>query len=70
MDKRKVLEEVIAGMMEYYSEYGEGRSMDYMYGFFDAVGLVRDMGNANAPVQNIRHSIRYTAFASTANDGI
>lgn len=57
MDKRKVIEEVIAAMMEYYHENGREKPMEYTFGFMDALGAVRDMAYANAPVQHIGHPL-------------
>ena len=37
------LETIIEQLQEYYAERGVCRSMDYAYGFFDALGIVRDM---------------------------
>ena len=34
---------VIRAMQEYYKEFGTNKSPDYMYGFMDAIGAVRDL---------------------------
>ena len=56
MDKRKVIEEVIAVMMEYYHENEREKPLEYTFGFFDAIGAIRDMC-ANAPVQSSGHPL-------------
>lgn len=57
VDKRKVLEEVIENMMEYYHENGREKPLEYTFGFMDALGAVRDLARAIAPVQNIGHPL-------------
>ena len=37
---------ILAALEAYYMEYGSGRSMDYVYGYMDAIGVVRDMIDA------------------------
>lgn len=37
------IDAIILKMQEYFIEYGKGKSADYMFGFFDAVGAVRDL---------------------------
>ena len=51
MDKRSIYDEIISALQEFYNEYGNGKPLDYIYGFFDALGVIRDLESANAPVQ-------------------
>lgn len=57
LDKRKILDEIISALMAFYDEYGKGKPLDYAFGFFDALGVIRDMARAIAPVQNIGHPL-------------
>lgn len=45
----------ISALQEFYNEYGNGKPLDYIYGFFDALGVIRDLESANAPVQHFGH---------------
>lgn len=50
--KHNVIEIMIRALEEYYTEYGEGRSMEYTYGYMDALAVLRQMSeDALAPVQ-------------------
>lgn len=42
-EKRKILDEAIRTAEERYEEYAKDRSMEYTYGYFDAVGVLRDL---------------------------
>ena len=57
MDKRSIYDEIISALQEFYNEYGNGKPLDYIYGFFDALGVIRDLESANAPVQHIGHPL-------------
>ena len=57
MDKRTILDEIISALMDFYNEYGNGKPLDYAFGFFDALGVIRDLASANAPVQPIGHPL-------------
>ena len=51
--KHNVIEILIQALEEYYTENGEDRSMEYTYGFMDALAVLRQMSeDANAPVQH------------------
>ena len=50
--KHNVIEIMIRALEEYYTEYGESRSMEYTYGFMDALGVLRQMSeDALAPIK-------------------
>lgn len=50
--KHNVIEIMIRSLEEYYKENGEYRSMEYTYGFMDALGVLRQLSEgALAPVQ-------------------
>ena len=34
---------IISKMQEYFVEFGNNKSDDYVYGFMDAIGAVRDL---------------------------
>lgn len=56
--KHNVIEIMIRALEEYYTEYGEGRSMEYTYGYMDALAVLRQMSeSANAPVQYTGHTL-------------
>lgn len=57
MDKRTILDEIISALMDFYNEYGNGKPMDYAFGFFDALGVIRELASANAPVQLKGHPL-------------
>lgn len=55
--KHNVIEIMIRALEEYYTEYGESRSMEYTYGFMDALAVLRGISaDALAPVQYIGQS--------------
>lgn len=55
--KHNIIEIMIRVLEEYYTEYGDGRSLEYTYGFMDALGVLRQMSeSANAPVQSMGQS--------------
>ena len=37
------IERVINDLLKYYSENCKGKTMEYSYGFFDALGVLRDI---------------------------
>lgn len=63
--EKKTLDAVIEALEDYYLEYGRETSMEYTFGFFDALGVIREM--KSAPVRIIGHSYAYTENASRAN---
>ncbi len=38
-----IIEDAIEAMEKYYTEYGETKTLDYAFGFFDAIAVLRDM---------------------------
>lgn len=36
-------EEIINALLDYYIEYGSNTTLEYTYGYLDAVAVVRDM---------------------------
>ena len=54
-ENKKILEDAIKALEEYYVEYGQGRDIKYAFGFFDALAVLRGMVNANAPVRDFGH---------------
>ena len=48
--------DVIKALTDYYTEHGKGKSMEYVYGFMDALAVIREMNGqvstdyAQAPV--------------------
>lgn len=46
MDKGK-LEYAIKALEEFYAEHGESKTLDYAYGFFDAVAVIRELAEEN-----------------------
>lgn len=44
------LEKVIDKMLDRFSEDAQQRSMEYSYGFFDAVAVVREMINTETVI--------------------
>ena len=56
--KHNVIEILIRVLEEYYTEYGESRSMEYTYGYMDALGILRKLSeDALAPVQLKGHPL-------------
>jgi len=54
--RHNVLEIVVKMLEDYYTEYGTDRSMEYTYGFMDALAAVRRMSeDALAPVRFVDH---------------
>ena len=37
------IEKVISQMMDYYAEYCKEKTIEYSYGFFDALGVLYDI---------------------------
>ena len=62
------IHEAIRALEDHYREYGQGRGLEYTYGYMDALAVLR--GVATATVQFIGHPSQYTGTASTANDSI
>jgi len=40
---KSIIEDAIEAMEKYYTEYGETQTLDYAFGFFDAIAVLRDM---------------------------
>ena len=40
------LEEAINALFEYYREYAKDKPLDYTFGFFDAIGTLRDFARS------------------------
>jgi len=56
--KHNVIEILIRALEEYYTEYGESRSMEYTYGYMDALGILRKLSeDALSPVQLKGHPL-------------
>lgn len=54
--RHNVIEIVVKMLEDYYAEYGKGRTMEYTYGFMDALAAVRGMSeDALAPVRFVDH---------------
>ena len=41
--EKEILEKTIQKMEDYYAENGKTKSLDYAFGFFDAVAVLREM---------------------------
>ena len=54
--KHNVIEIVVRMLEDYFAENCSGRSLDYTYGFMDALAAVREMSeDALAPVRFVDH---------------
>lgn len=54
--KHNVLEIALRALEDWYVEYGKGRSLEYAYGYMDALAVIRQMSeDAIAPVRDIGH---------------
>jgi len=51
---KSIIEDAIEAMEKYYTEYGGEKTMDYSYGFFDALAVLRDMQKRTARKDNKR----------------
>lgn len=52
--KHNVIETVVRMLEDYYNENCSGRSLEYTFGFMDALAVVREMSeNSLAPVRYI-----------------
>ena len=52
--KHNVIEYVVRALEDYYAEHHSGKSMEYTFGFMDALAAVREMSeDALAPVRFI-----------------
>lgn len=52
--KHNVIEYVVRALEDYYAEHRSGKSLDYTFGFMDALAAVREMSeDALAPVRFI-----------------
>ena len=41
--KQVTNEEILYAMQKFYMEYGKDRDLEYTFGFFDALGVLRDV---------------------------
>ena len=39
------IEKIINEMETFYADYGKDKNLEYAYGFFDAVGILKSLGN-------------------------
>ena len=62
MTKLGILTEATAAMLEEYDEYGRGKSLEYTYGYFDALGVLREM------IRNDNARFDYTKSGGGAQD--
>ena len=54
--RHNVIEIVVKMLEDYYTEYSKGRTMEYTYGFMDALAAVRGLSeDALAPVRFVDH---------------
>ena len=52
--KHNVIEIAVRALEDYYAENGTDRSMEYTYGYMDALAVLRQMSaDALAPVRDI-----------------
>ena len=63
MDK---LHMAIRALEDHYREYGQGRGLEYTYGFMDALAVLR--GVATATVQFIGHHNSHNEYDKTISD--
>ncbi len=45
-DYRDVLNAALQKMNEYYCEFGNDKDLQYTYGFFDAVAVIRELSDS------------------------
>ena len=62
MTRLGILTDATAAMLGEYNEYGSGKSLEYTYGYFDAVGVLREM------IRNDNTRFDYTKSESGAQD--
>lgn len=62
MTKLGVLTDATAAMLGEYDEYGSGKSLEYTYGYFDAVGVLREM------IRNDNTRLDYTKSGGGAQE--
>ena len=58
----------IRALEDHYREYGQGRGLEYTYGYMDALAVLRECATATVRVKG--HPSAYTEGASTANDNL
>ena len=56
----------IRALEDHYREYGQGRGLEYTYGFMDALAVLR--GVATATVQFIGHQNSHNEYDKTISD--
>lgn len=62
MTRLGILTDATAAMLGEYDEYGSGKSLEYTYGYFDAVGVLREM------IRNDNTRFDYTKSGGGAQD--
>lgn len=62
MTKLGILTDATAALLGEYDEYGSGKSLEYTYGYFDAVGVLREM------IRNDNTRFDYTKSGGGAQD--
>lgn len=62
MTKLGILTDATAALLGEYDEYGRGKSLEYTYGYFDAVGVLREM------IRNDNTRFDYTKSGGGAQD--
>ena len=62
MTRLGILTDATAAMLGEYDEYGSGKSLEYTYGYFDAVGVLREM------IRNDNTRLDYTKSGGGAQD--
>ena len=45
-DCRDILKTALRKLEEYYCEFGRNKDMQYTYGFFDAVAVIRELSES------------------------
>ena len=48
-----MIDPYVKALEDYYQEYGEGKSLEYTYGYMDALAALRDSVRQNAPFVTI-----------------
>ena len=54
--EKTVLESAILELMDHYKEYGSGRSLDYTYGYMDALAALRAYASVRQNGQSCAHT--------------
>ena len=62
MTKLGILTDAMAAVLGEYEEHGHGRSLEYTYGYFDAVAVLREM------IRNAKVRFDYTKSGGGAQE--